>query len=125
MSKKNQVKAQEAVVEQALDDLLEEELVEAAVEPVVLVAEKKAVEPLAVIEGQLSIYENRVINVPEGARVAVVHNLGFGDLYVDNTGIQFTANYRIDHGSKKEYKGAKVLFLGSASRPEFRIEFYK
>lgn len=101
------------------------EVVAAVVEEVPAKADKRAIEPLAVVEGQLHIYENRVINVPEGARVTVVENLGFGDLYVDNTGIQFTSNYCVSPGEKKEYKGAKVVFLGSASRPDFRVSFYK
>jgi hypothetical protein len=88
-------------------------------------AVKKEIEPLAVVEGQLNVYEGRVINVPEGARVTVVENIGFGDLYVDNTTIEYTSNYCVAPGQKKEYKNAKHVFLGSASRPEYRISFYK
>jgi hypothetical protein len=83
------------------------------------------VHPLLIIEGQLNIYENRVLNVPAGARVTVVENLGFGDMYVDNTSVQYTSKYVITPGEKKEYKGAKSVFLGSASRPNYRISFYK
>lgn len=88
-------------------------------------SEKKAAEPIEVIEGQLGIYESRVIHVPGNAKSAVVKNLGGGDLYVDNTGVQLTSNYRVSPGEEKEYSGAKVIFISSASRPNFRAEFYK
>lgn len=94
-----------------------------------VVAEAKAVKveihPLAVIEGQLNIYENRVLSVYEGASVAVVENLGEGFLYVDNSGIQYSSEYELAPGERKEYKGAKNLFLSAASRPNFRIKFFK
>lgn len=121
-SKKNTPVEKEPVV---IAEVSVEETPEVEVQPEPAKAVKAAVEPFDVITSQLNIYENRVLNVPDGARVAVVENLGEGYLYVDNTGIQYTSNYEVGPGEKKEYKGAKNLFLSSASRPNIRISFYK
>jgi hypothetical protein len=95
------------------------------VEDVPTVAKKSEKFPLEVIEGQLGIYENRVINVPAEAKVIEIENIEGGDMYVDNTGIQYGANYMLTPGQVKVYKGAKQVFLSSASRPIFRIRFFK
>jgi hypothetical protein len=102
---------------------------EAAQEPSVETFEPAVViptdAPISVFEAQLNIYESKVVAVPEGAKRIIVENVGGGDLYVDTIAFQYDPKYRVAPGASKEFKGAKNILIGSASRPLVRVTFLK
>lgn len=75
---------------------------------------------------QLHVYENRIVNVPDGACRVLVENVGdVGEVYVDVISVNFNPRNLILPGDKKEFKGVKRLYVGSASRPTVRFTFFK
>jgi hypothetical protein len=77
------------------------------------------------VELKLQIHENKVIPVPKDIKKVVVTNLGGGDLYVSALGMSFSSENLLQVGEEKEFIGAERLFVGTASRPKFRISNYK
>jgi hypothetical protein len=102
------------------EEVVQEEVVEVK-------AEKKAEEPgklVATQELQLKINDRKVLNVHPFAKRVVIENQFGGDLYVSTESTQFTEADALKEGQSIEIKDVAHIFVGSFSRPVFKVSHF-